>query len=151
MFCRFYTGLILSLCLVVLSGCGSSPESKLIGTWEVDMSGVTAELSEKAGDNPAAQMMAQMAKTMSASNSITTEIRPDGKIITNISVFGQTRKEEGDWKYERMEGDEMVVSVTTSEKTTELVHFKFLPDGTLETRGKAMGGPSTTVKMKRVK
>ncbi len=155
MFCKFYPGLILSsclsLCLVVYGGCGSSPQSKLIGTWEMDMSGATAELSQKAGDNPAAQMAAQFAKSMGASSSITMEFRPDGKLIANVSMFGQAHKDEGEWKYEGMEGDEMIISIATKDKATKSAYVKFLPDGTMETRDKTMDGSPMTMKLKRVK
>jgi hypothetical protein len=123
--------------LTLLVGC--SPGSQLIGTWEVD----TAKIQPAGG---ASNPLAAMASGMLSMVKVQTEFKADGEYAMTFSMLGQERSDHGTWRYDRTEGDDLVVKIKTSSVPNEQelrIHFidrehlEMIPPGPA-TEGQAM-------------
>lgn len=133
---------ICSLPLVMLL-VGCSPGSRLIGKWEVD----TAKLQPAEGGNP----LAAMASGMLSMVKFQTEFKSDGQYAMAFSLLGQERSERGTWRYDRSEGEEIVVKVKTDSTPSEQeIRIHFTDTDHFEMIPPALASEGRTLPFKRV-
>ena len=112
-----------AFCLVSITGCGQSPESKLVGKWELDVDVLSekleAEISKKMAAMPEGmpqfdEAIKEKMKEQMLASKLTLDFQKDGKVI--FAGGPANEREEGTWKVSKVEGDTLTLLINTGEK-----------------------------------
>lgn len=137
---------VLAIAACGLTGC--NPAGKLVGKWEADLSGIKSEVAD--AGNP----LAAMAATMMSSVKLQSEFKTDGTCTVTGSFFEQANTTDGKWRYEKSEGDTLVLMVTMGSGTKEReLKVRFIDYDTFEMVPpiEAAGQAGKTLAFKRIK
>ena len=141
----------LSWC-VLFAGCGS-PADKLVGKWEIDKSKLTESIGgEQQGGMEEA--MAKFAAGMVSMMEMTFEFRSDHTCEIRISVMGQTKTEQGTWRFVKADGDVLTVAISKQgQDNAQEGDIKFLDHDTIEMQSpeSAAPGGNRRIVLRRVK
>jgi hypothetical protein len=96
-------GCMVILALLALAATGCSPGSRVVGQWEVD----TGQVAGESSGNPFGALAAGMMSLVQ----VGAEFKADGTCSVSSSLLGRQISKPGKWRYDRTEGNVLVLMI----------------------------------------